>query len=250
MNCHRVREILPLYLSGELRGADLAGVQQHFQQCRECAMAANADRELDDALRTAMLEETPDVSAVLSRVHEQISAPWWKPGLVPVRMAAAIAAIIVIAFISVPRIYVYQAQKSMALAAVRDHYADLVLQRHPDWEHTPDQVARFMQEQFPSKQNLLQTITPEKTSLEKVRLCNVNGTIYAHFVFQTGTAETSVFLRPNPEGQARFQAAHLGDGEHGLEVAGFSSPGLTGMVVAPQNLGSVQKTAERLSKTL
>jgi putative zinc finger protein len=252
MNCDTVRDVLPLYLSGELRGADLADLQEHLLQCRQCAMAANADRELDDALRTAMLEETPDLSAVLSRVHEHMAAPWWArmSHLFLPRVAVAVGIIIAVVLISVPGIYLQQSRTNLALAAAGDHYSDLVLQRHPDWEHTPEEVARFLQQQFPQKQGLLHAITPQGASFEKVRLCNVAGRTYAHFVFRTGTAETSVFLRPLSQGPARYPAARLSDKEHGLEVAGFSSPGLIGMVVAPQGVTSTREIADHLAKTL
>jgi putative zinc finger protein len=252
MNCDTVLDVLPLYLSGELRGADLAELEEHLQQCRQCAMAVNADRELDGALRTALLEETPDVSAVLSRVHEHMAAPWWirMPHLFSPRVAVAAGVMIAIVLISLPAIYLQQSRKDLALAAAGDHYSDLVQQRHPDWEQTPIQVARFMQQQFPQKQHLLGAITPEGASFEKVRLCNVAGRLYAHFVFRTGTAETSVFLRPAPAGQGRFPAARLNDQEHGLDVAGFSSPGLIGMVVAPHGAAPARQIADHLAKTL
>jgi Putative zinc-finger len=252
MNCDTVLDVLPLYLSGELGGADLADLEEHLQQCRQCAMAVNADRELDDALRTAILEQTSDVSAVLSRVHEHMAAPWWArtPHLFSPRVAVAAGIIIAMVLISVPVIYLQQARKNLASEAAGDHYSDLVLQRHPDWEQTPAQVALFMQQQFPQKQQLLGAITPEGASFEKVRLCNVAGRQYAHFVFRTGTAETSVFLRPLSKGPAGYTAARLSDKEHGLEVAGFTSPGLIGMVVAPQGVISTREIADHLAKTL
>jgi hypothetical protein len=97
---------------------------------------------------------------------------------------------------------------------------------------------------------LLRSITPENAALEKVRLCNLRGTSYAHFVFKTGTVETSVFLLANPEGRAPYQAAHLSDGEHGLEVSGFSSSDLTGIVVGKQGQVPTGEIANRLAKAL
>jgi len=199
-----------------------------------------------------MLEQTPDVTAVLSRVHERISAPWWAriPHLFSPRVAVAVGVMIAIVLISLPGIYVQRARKRLALAAAGDHYSDLILLRHPDWEQTPAQVARFMQQQFPQKQQLLTAITPEGASFEKVRLCNVAGRVYAHFVFRNGTSETSVFLRPAAAGPGRFPAAPLSDEEHGLEVAGFSSPGLIGMVVAPRGAAPAREIADHFAKTL
>ena len=251
MNCDRVHDVLPLYLSGELRGEEMADMRLHLQECEHCAMAVRADRELDNALRSAMLEETADVSAVLDRVHQRIAAPWWKrrPQLISLRMAAVVI-ILVFALIGLPRVYVHQAQRNMALAAASDHYEDLVLLRHSDWEHKPEDVAHFMQAQFPQKQDLLSSITPAGASLEKVRLCKLRGTSYAHFVFRTGTVETSVYLLANPKDGASYQASHLRDGGHGLEVAGFSSADLTGMVVGQHSSVPTVEIAHRLSQTL
>ena len=251
MNCDRVHDVLPLYLSGELRGEEMADMRLHLQECEHCAMAVRADRELDNALRAAMLEETADVSAVLGRVQQRIATPWWKrrPQLISLRMAA-VAVILVFALIGLPRVYVHQVQRNMALAAASDHYDDLVLLRHSDWERKPEDVARFMQAKFPQKQDLLPSITPAGASLEKVRVCKLRGTSYAHFVFSTGTVETSVYLRANPDRGSAYQAAHLLDGDHGLEVTGFSSANLTGMVVGQRGSVPTVEIAHRLSQTL
>ena len=251
LHCERTRELVPLYLAGDLRGPERAEMETHLRECEQCAMVVQADSELDGALRTAMLETTPDVSAVLGRVHERMAAPWWKrmPRLLPVRVAA-VAAVVVFALIAVPRIYTHQAQRNVALAAADDHFSDLVMLRHPDWDYKPEDVTRFMQAQFPQAKDLLPSITPVGTSFEKVRLCNLRGTSYAHFVFRTGATETSVFLLPAPAGRPAYQAAHLQDGKHGLDVAGFSSAGLTGIVVGPQGAVSAGEIADRLARTL
>jgi len=253
MNCDRVHDLLPLYLSGELKDEELAHVKLHLQGCAQCATAVQADSALDNALRTAMLEETPDVSAVLGRIHERMAAPWWKrPQFISMPMAgvAALVVLAVFALIVLPRLSVHQAQRNMALAAAGDHYQDLVLLRHPDWEYKPEDVARFLQRQFPHRQDLLPSITPEGAAFEKVRLCSLSGTSYAHFVFRTGTVETSVFLLPNSGGSAPNQAVHLTNGEHGLDVAGFSSAGLAGMVVGQHGSVPTLAIADRLSRTL
>src|SRR5260370_38819204 len=117
MNCDRVHDVLPLYLSGELRGEEMADMRLHLEECERCAMAVQADRELDNALRIAMLEETADVSAVLDRVHERIAAPWGKrrAQLISLRMAA-VAVILLFALILCPRFYWCQAHTKRAVA--------------------------------------------------------------------------------------------------------------------------------------
>lgn len=252
MNCDRVRETIPLYLADELKGEDLAAMQRHLQECRHCGRAVQADRELDDALRAAVLEPALDVSAVLQRVHAGMAAPWWRrnPRLVSLSLAGLVAATIIIMLVGLPRLYFRQAQRLVAQAAAEDHYRDLVMLRHPDWSHQPDEVALFMQRQFPQKPDLLQAITPARASFEKVRLCNVGGVSYAHFVFRMGAGETSVFLRADPEGRSPVRAAHLSGDEHGLEVSGFSSSGLAGIVVGHQGEVPTLEIARRLAGSL
>ena len=81
---------------------------------------------------------------------------------------------------------------------------------------------------------------------EKVRLCNLGGTQYAHFVFRTGPTETSVFLIPNGQAETEHDSIHLADAGHGLEASGFSSTYMTGVVVGNKGQVQTQEIANRL----
>ena len=251
MNCQSVQELVPLYLSGELTGESLAAVQLHIHACETCRKTVSADRELDDALRVAMLEDSPDVSGVLHRVHAGMATTGWKRMLRPVsvRAIAFVATLVLIAALGLSMFRVHRAQRTWALDAANDHYSDLVLLRHPDWAYLPQDVAHFMQEQFP-QQDLLAVITPKGASFEKVRLCNLGGTQYAHFVFRSGPTETSVFVLPKGKARTQYDAIHLADAGHGLEVSGFSSADMTGLVVGNKGQVSTQEIANRLAGTL
>jgi anti-sigma factor RsiW len=252
MNCARVQDLLPLYLSGELRGEELAAMELHFQTCELCRKTLSSDRELDNDLRKAMREDTPDVAVVLRRVQDGMTRSRWKSVMHPgsVRAVAVVAAIVLIAFIGVSRIRVHQMQKAIALDAANDHYSDLILLRHSDWTEKPADVARFMEEQFPQRPELLARITPSGASFEKVRFCNFGGIRYAHFVFKSGTLETSVFLAPASRERSKSQTFHLAEAEHGLEVSEFSSSDVTGMVVGNMGSAPTREIADRLARTL
>lgn len=252
MNCENVQDLLPLYLSGELGGEDLAAVQLHLQTCEGCSKAISADRELDDALRAAVLEKSPDVSGVLLRVHDRMATPRWKRmlHLPSVRAVVFVAGVVLVAVLGLSMFRAHQAESTAALAAAaNDHYSDLVLLRHPDWAYQPQDVAHFMKEQF-AQPDLLSVITPRGASFEKVRLCSLGGTQYAHFVFSSGSTETSVFLLPNAKAKSRVASVHLPDAGHGLEVSGFSSADMTGMVVGNKGQVPTQEIANRLAGTL
>ncbi|HET8888575.1 MAG TPA: zf-HC2 domain-containing protein [Candidatus Angelobacter sp.] len=250
MNCEGVQDLLPLYLAGELTGEELAAVQHHVEACEACTQSISADRQLDDMLRTAMLEHSPDVSAVLQRVHGEMTASGWKRMLRgrSLRFALLAAMVVLAAALGVSSFRAHQAQRAMAIAAADDHYSDLVLLRHPDWAYQPQDVARFMLKEFP-RQDLLATITPRDAVFEKVRLCNLGGTQYAHFVFRTGPTETSVFLVPNVVGN-RHGSIHLADAGHGLEASGFSSTYMTGVVVGNKGQVQTQEIANSLGGVL
>jgi Putative zinc-finger len=247
MNCESVQDLLPLYLSGELTGEELVAVQHHVEACEACTLALSADRQLDDILRTAMLEHSPDVSVVLQRVHGEMATSGWKRMLHvrSLRFAALAAMVVLVAVLGVSSFRTNQTQRTMALAAANDHYSDLVLLRHPDWAYQPQDVARFMLEEF-SRQDLLAAITPKNAVFEKVRLCNLGGTQYAHFVFRTGSTETSVFLIPNGQARNRNGSTHLADAGHGLEASGFSSTYMTGVVVGNKGQVQTQEIANHL----
>jgi len=247
MNCESVQDLLPLYLSGELTGEGLAAVQHHIKACEACAQSLSADRQLDDVLRTAILEHSPDVSAVLQRVHGNMATSGWKRILhvCSLRFGALAAMVVLVAVLGVSSFRARQVQRTMALAAANDHYSDLVLLRHPDWAYKPADVARFMLEEF-SRQDLLAAITPQGAVFEKVRLCNLSGTQYAHFVFRTGPTETSVFLIPNGQALNKHDSIHLADAGHGLEASGFSSEHMSGVVVANKGQVQTREIANRL----
>ena len=161
------------------------------------------------------------------------------------RFGALAAMVVLVAVLGVSSFRTYQVQRTMALAAADDHYSDLVLLRHPDWAYQPQDVAWFMLKEFP-QQDLLAAITPQGALFEKVRLCNLGGTQYAHFVFRTGSTETSVFLIPNGQAGNNRDSIHLADAGHGLEASGFSSEHMSGVVVGDKGQVQTQEIADRL----
>jgi hypothetical protein len=253
MNCNRVSEITPLYLSGELDGESLFAFQAHLGSCPNCAGNVNADVELDQALRRTMLAPEIDASAVIRRFHAQSESEsfWqrWKSrvGFRPVVTAFAVTMVLVLAV----GIVIYrQSGRSLAVAIADDHYSDIVLLRHSDWDRTPAQVSAFVQQHFPGRNGLVASITPARAAFEKVRICNVDGRPYAHFVFDAQGTEISVFLVP--DGSTRFgsPARYVENAQHDLDVAGFSSSHLMGMVVGQHGAFGTRQFAEQMDKQL
>ncbi len=257
MNCNQIHEITPLYLTGELRGEPLQEFNGHIAECRACADNVDSDRQLDDALRSALGDEMPDASAVVARVRQQMDGdmrsrhvPWRLSHLGWAKAGFAFAAALVLAIATFGLLSGYWHEKAMALAAADDHFSDLVLNRHSDWLVKPADMAAFLQQQFPQHAGLLPLITPERASLEKVRLCRLKQATYAHLVFKTGEVETSVFLIDNPRRSPDYQAAHLRSVEHDLEVSGFSASDLSGIVVGQRGVVPTTRIARQLGEKL
>jgi Putative zinc-finger len=240
MTCDELKNVASRYLAGESDEGEALAVENHLASCRTCAAELATDRRIDDSLREAMLEDQPDASAVIRRVRAQMElVPWWRRvfSVAPLRIAALASAILVV-FIAGRPLYVHQVEKGIALAAMNDHYMDLVVLKRTDWAYSGKSSAQFVQSTFPGNPGLVRSITPAGGSLEKVRICHLEKTQYAHFVFQTPEGEVSVFVRARAPGERPYQAAGLHDRSHGLEVAGFTSPDFVGAVVGHEGIAA------------
>lgn len=251
MNCDEIRNLAARFLAGESPQDEAAMVETHLASCKQCSAELQAEREMDASLRQAMLEDEPDASAVVRRVVAQMERkPWWRRAFsMPALRLVAVATAMVLVFVGARQLYIHQVEKSMALAAAHDHYQDLVVLKRTDWAYSGQPSAQFVQTNFPGNRDLVRSITPAGGSLEKVRICSLNGTHYAHFVFQTSTGDLSVFLRVKAPGERAYPAEDFHDSSHGLEVAGFSSPDFVGAVVGPEGIHSsaiAEQTANAL----
>ncbi len=238
MNCDELKNVASRYLAGESDEGEAVAVEHHLATCETCAAEMATDRRIDASLLEAMLENQPDTSTVIRRVVARMQhVPWWQRvfAFAPLRLAAFASAILVV-FVAGRLLYVHQVEKGLALAATYDHYMDLVVLKRTDWAYNGQSTAQFLQSTFPGNPGLVRSITPAGGSLEKVRLCHLERTQYAHFVFQTPGGEVSVFVRARAPGDRPYQAADLHDRPHGLEVAGFSSPDFVGAVVGQEGV--------------
>lgn len=249
MTCDEIKRISALYLSGELNMSATASVESHLAECKACSSTVQADRDLDTALRSALLSEAVDTTRVAERVRHHIYKPSWRQRLFPLPgyRLATLAAVVLIAIVVGFRVDQDNRSRdvTVAKAAAQDHYEDLVKGRERQWAQTPEQIAEFVAEEFPGKVDVIGALEPQGTHILKVRLCNLGGTHFAHFVFSSGTDFVSVFARAD-QGRAPADVSdHLG-----FQVAGFSASGYAGAVVSKLGVEQTRQFADHAARSL
>jgi hypothetical protein len=244
--------VIPRYLAEESQEGEAVAIEEHLAGYDHCAADLEADRQVDASLRAAMLEEELDASSVIRRVVARMEhVPWWRRAFaIGMLRFAAVSALVLMSLAVGHRTYVYRLEKAIAMAAIHDHYMDLVVLKRTDWAYSGQSSARFLQSNFPETPELVRLITPAGGTLEKVRLCSLNGTRYAHFVFRMPAGEVSVFIRTTEVEESTYTPAVVHDRTEGLEVAGFSSPGFVGAVVGQAGLVPTEMIAAQTAKVL
>jgi|SRR5215831_4489303 len=251
MKCEEIRTVIPRYMAGESEAAEAVAIEEHLGACKQCSAELKADQRVDACLRDAMLEDEPDVSPVVRHVVTRLEhAPWWQQYFsVGTLRFAAVGAMVVLIFFIGRGVYVHEAETNIAMAAAHDHYMDLLVLKRTDWAYSGAPSTVFVKANFPETPDLVQMITPAGALLEKVRLCNLKGTHYAHFVFHTPQGDVSVFLR-KARGGDTYKPGNVRDRSNGLEVAGFSSQSFVGAVVGQGGLVPAGEIAAQESRAL
>ena len=73
MTCDEIRERAPLYMSGELTGAERARFAAHLSTCVACELEIEAQSLLDARLAGALQGAVPDTTRLEARVRREIS---------------------------------------------------------------------------------------------------------------------------------------------------------------------------------
>jgi len=262
MNCTKTKELLPLYLSGELDAKAMAEFELHLGACPACAEELKLQQQFDAILREAADEQLPDARALRASVRRRMQAPhgWreWLSGQHNLRLAG-IAALIVVT-LAAGLVYYSTRQSTLRdiyAAAAKDHFDDVV-RRVPKegWHELPAEVAALVRERI-GDPALTAELAPATYRLVRVRMCNLNGNAFGHLIYEKDGQTVSVFVRRSidelpgaPVDTINGHALHAQSTDD-FKVAGFQSGDLTVLVVsdlpAEQNLRLARETASRLA---
>jgi len=190
MNCSEVRELAPLYLSGELEGMGKEPFDSHLGGCPDCARALDECAWLDARLRIAIDSRVPDTAGIDARIMKKIEAGNGK------RWRYAAAAIIVMGTVLSYSFSPGAPLSRPYLEALRDHRAEVVQHQPRRWRSGIEDIGSVAA-RFNLSGAQLASLAPSGYRLEHAKICGIAGEPALHLVYTDGSRETSVFIRRN-----------------------------------------------------
>jgi len=230
MNCSEIRARLPAYVDGELAVSEIAEVESHCRDCRQCAAQVGAEREFRHLLRRQPREAAPSElrARILRRVRREAAVTKgrrWLP-LSAIAVAAAIVAVVLLPARTPPPLVVDLVDKHIAYAQI-ERPAELA-------SSDPKEVAEW----FRSRAGLRVTVpdySPSGIHLAGARLAEAQERQAAYLLYEKGRTLLSVFMVPvsTSEGALRgHRVAYRGHDYHTYERKGFRTVSWTdGQVV-------------------
>ena len=247
MNCSEVSTLMPLWLTKELDPAQTRDFAVHVESCAGCLDNLARLQACDEQLRAAIRGESLDTASIEGRVREAMRATRpmrrWLPA------AALIAASLLLAFAGWRGVLSARMNKTLA-AAARDHLIEIVDRQPRKWI-TDVAALQSLVRKHGFESGTIAAYAPAGYHLAQGRLCFLNGQIFLHLVYVTGTGNFSLFLRR--PGKMRLASvsdtARAGDfaREH---TAGFQRNYLTAIVVTEEPADIARRLAESVAAAL
>jgi anti-sigma factor RsiW len=218
MTCDEIRERGPLYLSGELIGAERARFAAHLAACAACELEIEAHALVDARISAALCSEIPDASHIQARVRRQVARRRWIPaGAIAAGLLAAAGTYGLLRPAPAPDWYA---------AAARDHRDEVTEGQPRRWRTDPAEIETVAAQGGLSLMQS-QALAAPGYVLERARRCGISGEPMVHLVFSNGTRRYSVFVSPHPGVKTKVRQLHSGS----EEVAGFETGRLRAAIV-------------------
>jgi len=200
MNCAEIRTRLPAYVDGELTVSEIADVESHCLECRQCAALASAEREFRQLLRRQPRDPAPSElrAGILRRVRREAAVAKgrrWLP--LP---AIVVAAAIVLAVLPPAR-----TPPPLVADLVDKHIAYAQIERPTELASTdPREVAGW----FRSRAGMRVTVpdySPSGIRLTGARLADARERKVAYLLYEKGRTLLSVFMVPSPTSEGTLR---------------------------------------------
>ena len=224
MKCTDVRDLAPLYLTGELESARAEHLASHVKFCPSCALELGQQEAFDSLLRESMLGEHFDSSRVESKVRLAIARPGARSSRRRWTLALAGAAALFLLLLGVRTVASSRAV-SVYAAAAQDHRMEIVDRQPRKWFTDRASIEELARRQGVSGSSI-NAIAPAGYHLAQGKLCRLDGKIFLHLVYANDSENLSVFLR-SADGISAVHTETQG-AEH---VAGFQDREVSALVV-------------------
>jgi anti-sigma factor RsiW len=205
-----------VYLSGEMPAEERALFHRHLAGCADCEQEIEAQSAMDARIARALGGEALDASRVERRVRSRMAAErrqhrWLGIGAVA---AALLLAAVGAAYLLRPAA---PAPRWFAVAAI-DHHDEVIEGQPRRWRTDPLEIERVASQ---SGLSLTQArgMAAAGFSLERAKICGLDGQRMLHLVFSDGRQRYSVYVSPHQSVQEPVRVERRGT----EEVAGFET---------------------------
>ncbi len=191
MNCPEIRARLHAYVDGELTVSDIAEVDGHCLECRQCAALVSAEREFRQLLRRQPRDTAPPElrASILRRIRREAAVAAgrrWLPVSAIAVAAAIVAAVLLPARTPAP----------LVADLVDKHIAYAQIERPTELASTdPREVAEWLR----SRAGMRVTVpdySPAGIHLAGARLAEARERKAAYLLYEKGRTLLSVFMVP------------------------------------------------------
>jgi len=204
MNCAEVQTRLPAYVDGELTVSEIAEVEGHCLECRQCAGLAGVEREFRRLLRRQPREPAPAQlrARILRRIrHDAVVTKGrrWLPVSV-IAVAAAVLVVVLLPARTPPPLVADLVDKHIAYAQI-ERPAELA-------SADPREIAEW----FRSRAGMRVTVpdySPSGIQLTGARLAEAHERKAAYLLYEKGRTLLSVFMVPVPASEGTLRGDRL-----------------------------------------
>ena len=192
MTCKDIDRLSPLYLCGELDAPTALAFAEHLKACTACASELEKQTRLDAVLRSGILSERIDSTAIECRIRQEIAS---ERGALSRRWFAVCAVIIamLLAGALAYRAAVAPYSKRLCIDAAQDHDAEVTRHQHRRWLFDPKAIAVLAHNKG-IRGSLVTALAPPGYHLEQGKLCRLDGRAFLHLVYGQGDRKLSIYL--------------------------------------------------------
>ncbi len=223
MNCREALDLAPLYLSGELDGAERQQLGAHLAGCPACGGEIELQARLDARVVAAVGAPCPDAARIEQQLRRRISAAQSRRRWTALCAMAASVIVVLAAGYGLMRL---TAAPGLYADAARDHRAEVVDGQPRRWRTGAAEI-----ESLAARNGLSFTRTaglaPAGYSLERAKICRLDGERMLHLVFTNGVRRYSVYVRPHAGAREGIRVVR----RRSEQVAGFETGRFRGLVV-------------------